>query len=208
MAEQLDSLLKKIHDEAVAKADVTARERLAAADKQAAQRVAEAERRAAAIVEAAEKNAAQLIENSRQSLEQAARDLLIYLRQAIQREFEALIKDAMPEIVPITVVQEILVRLASQADLEKRTADGVRVFVSENDYTALAEFFLDRFREHMQHGVELHPLPSIKAGFRIAFTNKNVVYDFTDDVIVQMLCELVNPMLEDILNKAATHKQP
>jgi vacuolar-type H+-ATPase subunit E/Vma4 len=208
MAEQLDSLLKKIHDEAVAKADVTARERLAAADKQAAQRVAEAERRAAAIVEAAEKNAAQMIESSKQTLEQAARDLLIYVRRAIEQQFAALIKDAMPELVPVTVVQEILVRLAGDADREKHTAEGVCVSVSEKDFRPLADFLLQRFHERMHHGVELHPLPSIKAGFRIAFTNKNVVYDFTDDVIVRMLCELVNPMLKDILSKAVAQPQP
>jgi V/A-type H+-transporting ATPase subunit E len=207
MAEQLDSLLKKIHDEAVAKADAAARERSTAAEKQAAQCVAEAERRAADIIAAAEKNAAQLIENSKQTLEQAGRDLLIYLRQAIEAQFAALIKDAVPELVPVTVVQDILVRLASDADREKHTAEGVCVYVSEKDFTPLAEFLLQRFRERMQHGVELHPLPGIKAGLRIAIANKNVVYDFSDDVIVRMLSELVGPMLKDVLGKAGALKQ-
>jgi len=202
MAEQLESLLQKLHDEAVSKADAAAQERLAAAEQQAADIVTTAERRAKDIVAGAERNAAQLVENGKKTLEQAARDLLIYLRQAIEAQFAVLIRGALPEVVPVSVIQEILVRLATDASREKRTAEGVRVAVSEDDYTNLIDFFMHRFRDQVQLGVELHPLRSIKAGFRIALKDKDVEYDFSDDVIVQMLCDLVNPTLQDILKKA------
>jgi len=202
MPEQLESLLQKLHNEAVDKADAVARERIAAAEQKAAAIVAAAERRAKDTVAAAERTAAQLVESGKKTLEQAARDLLIYLRQAIEAEFAALVRGALPEVVPVSVIQEILVRLATDVGREKRTAEGLRVAVSEADYTNLIGFFMQRFREQAQQGVELHPLRSLKAGFRIALKGKDVEYDFSDAVIVQMLCDLVNPTLQDILRKA------
>ena len=206
MAEQLDSLLKKIQDEAVTKADKVAQERLAAADARAKDVVAEAERRAQGLIAAAETKAAQSAESGRKALEQAARDVLIYLRQAIVTHFETLVREKVPELVPVKVIQDIMVRLATDAQARGQGTEGVRVYVSEGDYDALAKFFLNQFREKLAQGVELHPIKQIKAGFRISMANKNVVYDFSDDVLVKLMSSMINPLLEDMLKKAAVKK--
>ena len=202
MSEQLESLLQKLHDEAISKADAVAQERIAAAERRAAEIVATAERRAKDDIAAAERATAQFVESGKKTLEQAARDLLIYLRQAIEAQFAALVRDALPELAPVSVIQDILIRLVMDRNGEKNTAEGMRITVSEKDYSNLVNFFMHRFREKAQHGVELHPLRSLKAGFRIALKDADVEYDFSDAVIVQMLCDLVNPTLQDILKKA------
>jgi V/A-type H+/Na+-transporting ATPase subunit E len=207
MPEQLDSLLKKIQDEAVAKADVTSREHITAAEKRSAEIIAEAERRAQGIIAGAEAKAAQFADNGKRSLEQASRDVLIYLRQAIIKYFEALIRENVPELVPVTVVQEILIRVAAAAPSSGQSGEGVRVFVSEKDYKKLADFFLHQFRERVEKGVELHPLRNIKSGFRISLSNKDVVYDLSDEVLVQMLASLVSPVLENCLKEAVDKKR-
>ena len=191
MAEQLENLLQKIQDEAVTKADETAK-----------QKISDAEKKAAEIIADAEKKAEQFAENGKKSLEQAARDVLIYLRKSIDKQFETLIRKSVPEIIPIEVVQEILIKLATEARTKGTSAEGIRIFLSPNEYKSLTDFFMNRFHEEVKKGAEFHPMPSIKAGFRICLRDKDVEYDYSDDVIVQMLSNLISPVLDEILKKA------
>ena len=191
MPEQLENLLQKIQDEAVTKADETAK-----------QKISDAEKKAAEIIADAEKKAEQFAENGKKSLEQAARDVLIYLRKSIDKQFETLIRKSVPEIIPIEVVQEILIKLATEARTKGTSAEGIRIFLSPNEYKSLTDFFMNRFHEEVKKGAEFHPMPSIKAGFRICLRDKDVEYDYSDDVIVQMLSNLISPVLDEILKKA------
>jgi len=207
MAEQLESLLQKIHDEAVAKADAAAEERLRAAEQRAKEIERAAEQRAAAIIATAEQRAKQLQESGTLALQHAARDVLLYVRQAIMKYFAEIIKKTVPELVPLERVQEILVKLALEAQKQGRATEGVRVFVNEQDEKALVEFFITKFREQVKEGVELHPMKGLRAGFRLELKDKDVEYDFSDEVIVEMLSALVNPALEQILKRAALPAQ-
>ncbi len=202
MAEQLENLLQKIQDEAVTKADKTAKQKLNEAEKKAAEIIAEAEKKAESIIADAEQKAELFAVNGKKSLEQAARDVLIYLRKSIDKQFEELIRKSVPEIIPIEVVQEILIKLATEARTKGTSAEGIRIFLSPNEYKSLTDFFMNRFHEEVKKGAEFHPMPSIKAGFRISLTDKDVEYDYSDDVIVQMLSNLISPVLDEILKKA------
>ncbi len=203
MTEQLESLLKKIQNEAVSKAETRADEILAAAEKKADAILRDAEEKAQQKIAAAEKEAERITDSGRKSLEQAARDLLIFVRQSVMRYFEALMNRAIPEMMPISVLQEMLVKVAVAA-VEKGGAgdECIDVFVSKEDARNLIDFFVDRFRKDLGPETELHPVPGIKAGFKISLSENNIVYDFSDRAIIDMLGTLVNPMLSDILNKA------
>ncbi|RLD10909.1 MAG: hypothetical protein DRI44_04795 [Chlamydiae bacterium] len=206
MAEQLENLLKKIQDEAVTKADETAKQKLSDAEKKSAEIIAAAEKKAESIVIEAEQKAEQFAENGKKSLEQAARDVLIYLRKSIDKQFEELIRKSVPEIIPVEVVQEILIKLATEARTKGTSAEGIRIFLSPNEYKSLTDFFMKRFHEEVKKGAEFHPMPGIKAGFRICLRDKDVEYDYSDDVIVQMLSNLISPVLDEILKKAVEEK--
>jgi len=202
MAEQLENLLQKIQDEAVTKADETAKQKMNEVEKKANEIIADAEKKAESIVADAEKKAEQFAENGKKSLEQAARDVLIYLRKSIDKQFEELIRKSVPEIIPVEVVQEILIKLATEARTKGMNAEGIRIFLSPNEYKSLTDFFMNRFHDEVKKGAEFHPVPGIKAGFRICLTDKDVEYDYSDDVIVQMLSNLISPVLDEILKKA------
>lgn len=203
MAEHLESLLQKIHDEAVAKADAAAAERLRAAEQRAAEIERAAEQKAAALIADAEQRAKQLQESGTRALQHAARDVLLYVRQAIMKYFATLIRTTVPELVPLERVQEILTRLAIETAKCGYSHEGLRVYVNEADAKALVHFFLTTFREQVKTGVELHPMKGLRAGFRFELKDNDVKFDFSDEVIVEMLSALVNPALEEILNKAA-----
>ena len=172
--------------------------------KKSAEIIAAAEKKAESIE--AEQKAEQFAENGKKSLEQAARDVLIYLRKSIDKQFEELIRKSVPEIIPVEVVQEILIKLATEARTKGTSAEGIRIFLSPNEYKSLTDFFMKRFHEEVKKGAEFHPMPGIKAGFRICLRDKDVEYDYSDDVIVQMLSNLISPVLDEILKKAVEEK--
>lgn len=203
MAEQLESLLQKIHDEAVAKADAAAAERLRAAEQRAKDVERAAEQKAAAIIAEAEQRAKQIVESGTLALQHAARDVLQYVRQAISNYFRTLIHASVPELVPLERVQEILLRLALETAKCGYSHESLRVYVNEADEKALVHFFLTKFREQVKEGVELHPMKGLRAGFRFELKDEDVMFDFSDEVIVEMLSSLVNPALEAILRQAS-----
>ena len=205
MPEKLDSLLQKIQDEAVTSAEEKANVKIAEAEKKVDEIISNAQKKAQDIVEQAESKAKLFAENGEKSLEQAARDLLIYLRKSINRHFDAIYKKTITEIMPIEKIQEILIKLATDAKEKGRSEHGVNIFLSEKDYEGMAHFFINEFHNEVKQGATFHPLPSIKQGFRICISDKNVQYDFTDEVIVNLLRELVNPTLDKILKTAVNN---
>lgn len=201
MSEQLESLLIKIQNEAVAKAEIRAAEILAAAEKKAAAMVRDAEEKARQKIATADKEAGRLVESGRTSLEQAARDLLIFVRQSVIRYFEGIMDRALPEIMPISVLQEMLVKVSVAAVKHGGAGDGgLDVFVSTEDAKNLIDFYIDRFRKDVGPDTELHPMPGIKAGFKLGISGNDILYDFSDRAIIEMLGTLVNPLLAEILN--------
>lgn len=203
MAEELDSLLKKIQDEAVEKAEEEAQKIRDAAQKEADEIIKNAEKRAEIITNEADEKAERFAENGRTALEQAARDTLLYLRKAINAQFDALFKKDVPDLISADVVQDILIKLATEARARDRKAHGLRVYVSEENYKKMADFFMKEFHDAVKHGAEIHPLPGLKAGFRICMSDDDVVYDYSDDVLVKILSELVSPAIAERLEAAA-----
>ena len=199
MAEQLDSLLQKIQDEHVAKAEQEAQAILSKAHETADAIIAEAQKKAEKKVTEAEKKTEQFVENGKKTLQFAARDLLMYLREEINRQFTVLFRRELPEIVTVDVIQEIMIKLATQARQQNTSSEDLRVYVSDSDYHKLIDFFLHRFHEAVKQGAELHPMKNIKAGFRICMSNRDIHYDFSDEALVEMLSELVNPAIAEIL---------
>jgi V/A-type H+/Na+-transporting ATPase subunit E len=202
MAEELDSLLKKIQDEAVDKATQAAQKILEEARAEAEDIAKDAKKRAEMIVNEAEEQSERFAENGRIALEQAVRDTLLYLRKAINAQFDALFKKDVPELISVDVVREILIKLATEAHARDRKTHGLRVYVSEENYKKMADFFMKEFHDAVKKGAEIHPLPNLKAGFRICMSEDDVVYDYSDEVLVKMLSELVSPSIAERLDAA------
>ncbi|MBM4063812.1 MAG: hypothetical protein FJ265_22345 [Planctomycetes bacterium] len=203
MAEQLESLLKKIEDEAVHRAEASAARILAAAETKAAALVEAAEARARRMVEEAERGVAARTENGQRALEQAGRDLLLHVRRAIGEQFAALAKKVSPELIPIAEVQRIVFRLAERTLKEP---DKVLVIdVPEGDREALVQFLLGRLQQTASDhpGIDLRPVPGLRAGFRVAWRGSDWRIDMGDEALATMVAELVSPALRGILTQAA-----
>jgi vacuolar-type H+-ATPase subunit E/Vma4 len=203
MPEDLQALIDHLQRDAVeeGKRRAAALVEEARADAEATVRSAEA--RAERIVADAEREAERRVERGTVALEQAGRDLLIGLRQAIDELFEGLIRTSLERELRPDLIADMLARMA-----EAYTAHGGRerrmaVLLSEDDLDALAHHYARRYREELDRGVELRLDDSLRRGFRVQMVDEHVTHDFSLDAIAEVLADYLRPRLAEMLPRVA-----
>ncbi len=202
MAEELQPLLEQIRKEGVAKARAEADQILSQAKEQAARAVREAEGKANALVAKAESDAEIYTERSNASLEQAARDLLITVGQGIENIISDIIGESVEEALKVEVLEQMMIKMAQSCG-EKLGETRIELLISEADQNELVKFFVDKYREKMVHGIELHVDNEILKGFKVSFTDDHVYLDFTQEAISDALTTFLRPKLGEIVSRVA-----
>lgn len=201
METQLEDIIQKIQDEGVAAAQARAKEITDLAEKQAAQRVQAAQDEAARIVTDAEKERDRLIASGEAALQQAGRDLILAVQKRISSMFEAVINDTLASALSPERVGEIIVALVQAW---KSDNDGAfEVLVPEADRDAIEATVRTKLTDSIGAGVDIRPVPSITAGFRIGRRDGAVYYDFSSESLGELLAAFLNPRLGEIMKKAA-----
>ena len=93
MAEELQSLLEKINQDGVMKAEAEKARIIANAEKEAAEIIANAKKEAENIIANAEKENISLSQRTVSALEQSRRDILLQLREEIAKRLNEAIQD-------------------------------------------------------------------------------------------------------------------
>jgi len=97
MAEELQGLLEKIHDEGIKKADAEKNQIIADAREQAKQIVIDAETRATELIGSAEKDAAVSEKRAAATIKQAARDIVLALNAELLERLNTVVKWSIEE---------------------------------------------------------------------------------------------------------------
>jgi V/A-type H+-transporting ATPase subunit E len=202
MAEELQPLLEQIRKEGVDKAQAEADQILSQAKEKAAQMVREAEEKAHQIVVRAESDAEVYTQRSTATLEQAARDLLITVGQGIENIISELVGESVDSALGIEVLEQMMVKMA-QACAEKQGETRIELLISEADQQELVKFFVEKYREKMIHGIELHVDNEILKGFKVSFADDHVYLDFTQEAISDALTVFLRPKLAEIVSRVA-----
>ena len=80
---------------------------------------------------------------------------------------------------------------------------GDGVLISEADQKELVKFFVDKYREKMVRGIELHVDNEILKGFKVSFADDHVYLDFTQEAISDALTTFLRPKLAEIVSRVA-----
>jgi V/A-type H+-transporting ATPase subunit E len=198
MEMELKSIIEKIKTEGVSEAE-----------NQASKIIADAETRAKALMESvrkeneimikkAEQEAEKLRTNSGEAIKQAARDVLISLRQNIVDLFDAVMKNSVAGELPPEILKDMIVRLAESAAKEKKFE--IEVLLSGKDKEALEKLSLNELKKKMGKGVTLKVSPKVEHGFLIGEKDGNSYYDFTDEAIAEAFKTYLNPKVTQILS--------
>lgn len=205
MSQDLQPLIDQIRQEGIDKAQAEAEDILAKARKKASSLVHEAEEKKRAMLEEAQNNARIYEERSRKTLEHAGRDLLITVRQAIERILSDLVVETVDQAMGIEVIQDMLVKMAEQCAAHSGESR-MEILVSPEDHETLIKTFADLYRQRMISGLTLKADNDILKGFKISFKDDHVYLDFTNEAVAESLSQLLRPHLSEIVKQVASEQ--
>lgn len=203
MADDLQQLIERIQQEGLAKAEGEARRIVeeARAEAEALRRDAEAQARA--IVEAAEGEARTFAERGNKALEQAARDVILSVRQAVDDTFQALVRQTVGDALTLDTVKQMMVKVVEGYCARQGQCSEIDLMVNPGDQQPLVDFFLKTYREAIDKGIEIHADAGVVKGFRVSVEGEHLHHDFTQQEIAAAMGRLLRPRLAEILKRAA-----
>ena len=199
MAEQLQHLIDRIRQEGVENGEKTAEALIADAKKKAAAIVAEAQKKAQEATAKAEADAKAFAERGRQTLQQAARDLLISIGGSVGRVVSGVVDAKVGAVLTPETVGQMLVKLAASYG----SAENLTVALGEADAAALKGGVSKEVNDMLAKGLQIESDREIFKGFRLGTKGGQVFHDFTKEAIAESLANFLRPDLADVVKKAA-----
>jgi V/A-type H+-transporting ATPase subunit E len=199
MADELQALLNRITEEGLKKAEA---ERLAMVEKasvEANRIIAAATTTAAKLVEEGRREAALLCEKGEQSLRQAARDVLLSLRSELQKRLAEVAKSTAGNALDAPAMAAILADLARHFAASGGREQRLEVLLNPAQVEALRRALGEALAADLRARVDLSPVPSVKAGFRLRLSGSDVVYDFSDEALAAAISGFLGPKLVAIV---------
>ena len=202
MSEDLQNLLDRIQKDGVEKAEAVAARLLSDARAQADSIVARAKEEAATLRVSAEKDAAAFDERARKSLEQAARDVVLSVDEAVSETLKGLIRPTVGQALDATALKDMLAGLARTYFSGESARSGLELFVPPAQREEISAYFLTLLSEALQSGVDVRGDASIVRGFRVSVRGESVEHDFSEEAITEAICQLLRPDLAAIVRRA------
>jgi V/A-type H+-transporting ATPase subunit E len=203
MAEDLQSLIDRIQQDGLAKAEGETQRMVAAAQEQAAKLIQDAEAQAKARVERADRDSQIFVERGNKALEQAARDVILSVHQAVSETLDRLVLRTVGEVLTLDVIKQMMVKVVEAYCARQGDCTGVDLLVAPSDQKKIVEFFLQEFRSAIDKGVEIHVDSGLGSGFRVSIEGTQVHHDFTPKEIAAALSKMLRPRLAEIVKAAA-----
>jgi len=207
MSTDIQALLEQIQKEGVEKAQAEAKTIIQNAQVKARAILDEAEKKAADLREKNDRESKALAERSRKSIEQAARDIVIYIRETVQKMMSDLVRKEITGVLSSADVQDLLVSAIRNYAASASATSGIEVWVNPEQKKKLFDYFLSQLQKELKVGVTIKGTDTIVSGFRVAVTAAGVQHDFSDTAIAQSLCQILRPQLAEIVRTALVENQ-
>ena len=195
---ELKNLIDKKKKEGVDEAQKDADNVIKEAKGKAKKIIEDAEKRKADILKEAQTQAQHFRDSSEKALKQAARDVLLTLRERVTDFFQRVVKGKVSAELTPGVLKEVIIRA-----VENFRKDGVldiEVLVSEKDRNKLKIALFSALSQEAKKHLTLKSSKGIEKGFRIGEKGKDSYFDFTGEAITESFARYLNPKLREILN--------
>jgi len=155
---------------------------------------------AAEILKAdAEKEIAQKESISRKALEFAARDSILMIRSYLENLFKNLVRKKCSEVLSENLLKEMILKVTDKWS-ESATWEDIKVQISDEDNNRIIEILYSAISEELESGLEIRPVPDLKAGFRISKKGENFYHDFSDESIAEILMFFLSSEIKEMLD--------
>jgi V/A-type H+-transporting ATPase subunit E len=196
--EQIKELIEKIQAEGVQAAQDKAAEIESEARTKADWIAQKANAQAKKIIDDAQDAANRTQASGQAALQQAARDVLLTLKQEIIDMLQRLISSQIAATLTPEALSNIITTL-----IEAYAAKGesrVIVYLKEQDKQMLEGHFLNTLKDALKKGIELRSQEDIRAGLIISFDNGRSQFDFTDREIAAYVGSFLKPEMAHLLD--------
>jgi len=202
MAEELQHLIERIHKEGVESGEKAADSLVAEAKKKAAAIVADAEKKAKEQIAKADADSEAFAARGRQTLEQAARDLLITIGGSVGDVVSGIVDDKVGAALTPELMSQMLLKLA-ESYRQEGGQDDLEAMLGEKDAAAVKAYFAKEYQDKLATGIQIESDKAVFKGFRVGVKGGQVFHDFTKEAIAESLSSFLRPELADIVKKAA-----
>ena len=202
MAEELQNLLDRIQKDGVEKAEAEATKIVSQTRKEAKSIVTEAENEAGVIREKAEADARLFTEHGRKSLEQAARDVILSVGDAVSRVAKEIVSREISQAMTGDTLKQMLVKVVESYCRQESGDSRIEILLSPKQQKDVVDYFMSEYGKAVRKGLEIKADNTIIAGFRVSMVGEGVEHDFSEEAIAEAICQLVRPQLAEIVRKA------
>ena len=190
MAEDLQQLLDRINRDYLSKAEAEKDSLIAAAKAEAAGILADAKAEAEKIREQAQKDADQFAARGEAAARQAARDIVLSLKNDLKK----LLENAVGKAAQQAFTPELMASLIRDLTAASGNGQEVKVLCNGRDVEALRTAVAGTVRAAVTAG------NGIRAGMQVSCDNSNVYVDITDAAVRDMLQDFMGAELGKLLD--------
>ena len=210
----VEALIERLRNEGVGSGRAEAEKIVRDARAEAETILSKAKAESDQIVSRARTEAANLEKAGRQSLELAARDTVLDLKnrlsQRAAREVKQLVNE---EVQRQEILERLILEVAGKAREKTVEAGAVEILLPEKvvslddiakDPAHLQASPLGRFaglvtNGMLRQGITLNDSPNVKAGIRVRLTDKGIDLDLSDNAIADLLMQHLQPRFQALL---------
>lgn len=189
MAEELQNLLDKIHNEGIKKAEAERDAMLADARKQTEELVCKAREEADAVRKQAELDREALEKRAESAIRQAARDIILALKEELKRRLAAIVKNNVDGALTPEFMAKLIGEIVSgvKRDPERASGAAINIMVAPAHLTELEKALRASLAADLAASTELFPNQAAGHGFKISTSGNQVFFDFSDAALTEMI---------------------
>ena len=197
MSEELQGLMNKIQAEGLEKAETERARLVAEAKAEADAIIAEAKAQADKIRKDAEADAEASRKKADAAVRQAARDVVISLKDDFQEKLRAVVREAAAQAMTPEAMAGLIAKIAGQ--FAASAASGAEVILPAREREEAAQKLIGCLPDVLKKNSTVQLGRGFAAGFKIGFNNSEVFLDFSDEALADVICEFVGPKLAAVI---------
>lgn len=199
MAEDVQSLLDKIHQDGIAKAQQEKETIISEAKKEAARIVAEAKTQAEELQKKAQAEAAAGQEKANAAIRQAARDAVIALKADLLAKLNAVAHSCIGEAMTPEVMKQIILTMAQSYAKDANAGESLDVLIPKKQQEQAEALLKAELMKELKANPVIELTTEFNSGLQISFRDNDVYFDFSDDALAEVLCRFVGPKLTAVI---------
>ncbi|MBE7048486.1 MAG: V-type ATP synthase subunit E [Ruminococcaceae bacterium] len=192
MEVQLQELIDQIKKDGVEAAESEAESILNTAKTEAKKIVADAQAQAEKILSSAKVENERLTKSSEDAIRQAGRNLLISFRESVTKELKSLLREGVAVVYSAETLAQLIVNVIESWS-NKPDAEDITLILNNEDLTQVEKNILAGLKERINKGITLKASDNFDGGFRIAVNDSGVYYDYSAEMVVDMLSNYLSP---------------